>query len=97
MVRYRISAKADRDLIDIWTHIAMDSEQAADRFHDLLCSKFRALGGSPGMGTGANQIAPNPRKFPVGEYIIYYRQARGAIVITRVLHGKRLLKQAYRK
>ena len=25
----------------------------------------------------------------MGEYIIYYRQGRGAIVITRVLHGKR--------
>ena len=29
------------------------------------------------------------RKFPMGNYLIYYRALPGKIVIARVLHGKR--------
>ena len=84
-------------MIDIWKRIAIDSESAANRFYDMLYSKFRTIGSAPGIGIAADQVAPNTRKLPVGEYIIYYRPSRGRILITRVLHGKRLQKRAYPK
>jgi len=95
VARYRVSAKADRDVIDIWKRIATDNEPAADRFYDLLHAKFGALAATPGMGVAADHIDRGTRKFPVGQYIIYYRPGRGRIVISRVLHGKRRQKQAY--
>ncbi len=97
MARYRISAKADRDLIEIWKRIAADNESAADRFHGLLHDKFRILAASPGVGVEASHVAPNTRKLPVGEYIIFYRAGRDRILISRVLHGRRRQKQAYHK
>lgn len=97
MARYRVSAKADRDVINIWKHIAADNEPAADRFFDLLYEKFRALGEAPGIGVSANHVERGTRKFPVGEYIIYYRPGRDRILILRVLHGRRQQKQAYHK
>jgi toxin ParE1/3/4 len=93
--KYRVSAKADRDLLNIWKHIAADNEPAADRVHDLLYEKFRALAIAPGIGVAANHVAPNTRKVPVGEYIIYYRAGRDRILIARVLHGRRRQMQAY--
>jgi plasmid stabilization system protein ParE len=46
VAQYRVSAKADRDLLNIWMRIAADNEPAADRFHDLLYEKFHALANS---------------------------------------------------
>ena len=83
-------------MIGIWKYIAADNEPAADRFFDLLHEKFRALASAPGIGVAANHIDRGTRKFPVGEYIIYYRLGRDRILILRVLHGRRQQEQAYR-
>jgi toxin ParE1/3/4 len=97
VARYRVSAKADRDVMNIWKRIAADNEPAADRFHHLLYEKFQALAATPGIGVSTAHVAPNTRKFPVGEYIIYYRPAPDRILISRVLHGRRRQEQAYRE
>lgn len=84
-------------MIGIWKYIAEDNEPAADRFLDLLHEKFRALAATPGIGVAANHIERGTRKFPVGEYIVYYRPGRDRILISRVLHGRRQQKHAYDK
>jgi plasmid stabilization system protein ParE len=43
MATYRLSQRARRDLVEIWSYIAGDSEAAADRFVDLLMGSFRRL------------------------------------------------------
>ena len=35
------------------------------------------------------------RKFPMGNYLIYYRALPKKIVIVRVLHGKRVQRKAF--
>jgi plasmid stabilization system protein ParE len=35
------------------------------------------------------ELAAGLRSFPVGAYLIFYRQIEGGIQITRVLHGAR--------
>jgi plasmid stabilization system protein ParE len=37
------------------------------------------------------------RKFPMGNYLIYYRSLAGKIVIARVLHGKQVQRKAFLK
>jgi plasmid stabilization system protein ParE len=37
------------------------------------------------------------RKFPMGNYLIYYRALPGKILIARVLHGKRIQRRAFLK
>jgi toxin ParE1/3/4 len=38
------TARAEEDLIDIWTDIALDDERAADRVLDVLERKTRFVG-----------------------------------------------------
>jgi plasmid stabilization system protein ParE len=41
------------------------------------------------MGTCRDEIEIGARGFPVGKYIIYYREIGRRIVISRVIHGMR--------
>ena len=90
-----MSAKADRDVMNIFKHIVIDNAPAAARFYALLHEKFGALAVTPGMGVASDHIDRGTRKVPVGEYLIYYRPGRDRLLICRVLHGKRRQKQAY--
>jgi plasmid stabilization system protein ParE len=37
------------------------------------------------------------QRFPMGNYLIYYRVLPGKILISRVLHGKRAQRRAFRQ
>lgn len=60
---------------------------------------FKSIGSSPAAGVAALDFKPEgTRRFPMGNYIIYYRLVRGAkpkVLISRVLHGKRRQKRSY--
>ncbi len=61
----RLSRSAETDLDEIWLHIAQDKVSAADRFIDLLTSKFPRLAATPLMGRARDEIKPGIRSFPV--------------------------------
>ncbi|HWF94738.1 MAG TPA: type II toxin-antitoxin system RelE/ParE family toxin [Xanthobacteraceae bacterium] len=63
-------------MIDIWTYIARDNPPAADRLLDTLDEKCQALAHNPQIGMARNDIATGVRYFPVGNYIILYRESR---------------------
>lgn len=87
MKRLKIAASAQNDLDEIWLFIARDNRKAADRFHDLLHSKFVALAMQPHMGRARDELRRGIRSFPVGSYVIYYRDTPKLVEIARVLHG----------
>lgn len=89
MKKIRLSALAEADLADIWFFVAQDNATAADRLIDLLYRKCRMLAGSPGLGVERPELAPAVRSFPVGNYVIFYRQTKTGIEIARVLSGRR--------
>ena len=49
-VRIIRTARAKEDLIEIWTYISLDNEQAADRVLDALERKTRLLANNPNIG-----------------------------------------------
>ena len=77
------------DLIEIWLYIATDNPAAADRLLDAIESKVLLLSSNPGLGVRRPDIAIGVRSFPVGNYLILYRQVQGGIDIVRVIHGQR--------
>lgn len=89
--RLRRTAQADEDLIDIWTYIARDNPPAADRLLDTLDEKCQALAHNPQIGMARNDIATGVRYFPVGNYIILYRDLGNGIEVVRYVHGRRRL------
>lgn len=85
------TAQAEEDLIDIWAYIARDNSAAADRLLDTLNEKSLALAQNPRMGMARNDIAQGVRHFPVGRYLILYRDLGDGVEVVRYVHGMRRL------
>jgi toxin ParE1/3/4 len=95
MKRVRVTRDAERDLDEIWLHIARDNAEAANRFVDELTARFLLIGSSPEMGRGRDELKPGIRSHPVGNYVIYYRVMRAYISILHIIHGARDPKGAF--
>lgn len=89
MIQLRIADQAKADLMDIWSYIAQDNEQAADILSDRIADKFEQLLTLPGMGRERRDIGPGLRSFLQESYVIFYRLIDDGIEIVRVLHGAR--------
>ncbi len=89
MKEARLSEQAEKDLTDIWLYIAQDSPRAADRFVLRVHAKCQELAESPGIGRPRAELARGLRSFPLGSYLIFYREAEDGIEVVRVLSGYR--------
>lgn len=89
MARVVQSRGADFDLLEIWAHIARHRLAAADRLADRFDEVFRSLADSPHIGRAVDWLLPGMRRFPVGEYLVFYPPAGDGIRIVRVIHGAR--------
>ncbi|WP_373526622.1 type II toxin-antitoxin system RelE/ParE family toxin [Nostoc sp.] len=91
MGRFIRTAKAEEDLIEIWIYIAADNLTAADRLLNQIDTKCQMLADNPELGQARSDIAPGLRYFPVGRYLILYRNISEGIEVVRVVHGARHL------
>lgn len=89
MSQYRVSDVARSDLEAIWLFIAQDNPEAADRFIQVIVSRFPMLASMPKAGRQREELSARLRSFPVGNYVIFYRPMENGIAIVRVLHGAR--------
>jgi toxin ParE1/3/4 len=93
--RLRRTAQAEQDLIDIWTYIARNNPAAADRLLDVFDEKSQALARNPQMGRVREDVAAGVRHFPVGKYLILYRELGGGVEVVRYVHGMRRLQDLF--
>ena len=84
-----LSARARRDLLDIWLHIAADSVPAAERVYDRLEARLAILNTFPEAGEARPDIAPEARALTETPYIMLYRLRPQGLQIVRVMHGAR--------
>jgi len=89
MNQYRVSASARVDLEEIWSYIAQDNPDAADKFIRALVSRFPKLAAMPELGRQRDELTTRLRSFPVGRHVIFYRPMENGVEIVRVLHGAR--------
>jgi toxin ParE1/3/4 len=90
-----LSELAETDLTDIWVFVAGDDSQAADRLLSRICEKCRLLARSPKAGRKRPELNRSIRSFPVGNYVIFYRESAIGIEVARVLHGRRDIPSAF--
>lgn len=88
MRRLEWKKQANNDLIKIVTHIAEESEAAADRLADLILEKAEQLRERPelyrpGRVRGTREMVVHPN------YIVIYRVRKETIEILRVKHSAR--------
>jgi toxin ParE1/3/4 len=83
------SAQADRDADEIWTFIAVDNVDAADRVIARFHAAVLALSEQPKMGHRGR--IKGTREFAVSgtPYILIYEIGADIIQVRRVIHGAR--------
>ncbi len=82
-------SEARRDLEEIYRHIADANPRAAEALIRSIHTKAELLAELPHIGRSVHHLEPNLRRFPVGNYLIFYRHVDPRIEIVRVLHGAR--------
>jgi toxin ParE1/3/4 len=89
MGRILQTRQAEEDLLEIWSYVADDNPAAADDLLDDIDATCAKLADAPYSGRLREELAPNIRSLPVGNYVIFYRPDEDGIVVIRVLHGAR--------
>jgi plasmid stabilization system protein ParE len=94
-MRLAITRAAFNDLAGIWSYIAADSLDAADRVRDDLEAEMHKLADMPGMGHHRVDVPNRSYCFwKVHRYMIAYRVSGDTLCISRILHGSRDFRQA---
>ncbi len=93
MSRYRLTPKANADLLDIWSYIASDSPEAADRVEAAIYDACAFLAEAPLRGHIRKDLTGLPVRFwtipRYSTYVITYDPATSPLEIIRLLHGAR--------
>jgi toxin ParE1/3/4 len=93
MPRVDLTPAATEDLKEIWNHISQDSVFQADRLLGRFSLKFDYLAIHSGMGRPRPELAADCRSYPLGKYCFYYKAADDGILVLRVLHSARDIRQ----
>ena len=80
---------AREDLFDIYSYVALESEEIADALLLQFDEKFQLLAEQPHMGRERTELSMKGlRSFPLKRYLIFYLPMEGGVEIVRLLHGR---------
>ena len=97
MSRYLLSAHAKTDLEQIWSYIANDNIDAADKVRNAIKSALEKLAQMPFIGHMRKDVKnPAYRFYVVYSYLIVYRPETNPLKVVRIVHGARDLKRVLR-
>jgi toxin ParE1/3/4 len=88
----RFLASAEQDLFDIFDYIADSSKNPgiARRFTATLEDQCRKLAQWPApQGRPRNNLRPDLRSIPFGNYVIFFRYVDEAVEIVNIVEGHR--------
>lgn len=89
------TSRAELDLVDIWFQIAKFDERAADRAIEFIQRRCEVVLRFPHGGEACPAYGHNMRRFPAGNYVIFYKPDEDGIQIVRVLDGRRDLEKVF--
>ena len=95
MSKYQFTPQAVSDLLEIWTFIAQDNPEAADRVEEAVFKACDLLADSPLAGSVRKDMTPLPLRFwvvhPYSKYLVVYDPEKKPLQLIRILHGARNL------
>lgn len=80
------------DLCDIWSYVATDSYEAADRLIARIEKRVDQLKDLPSMGERQPQLGEYVRRILVGKYCVFYETHNDELFVLRVIHSARDIK-----
>jgi len=89
--RFRFSRRAVADLLSIadYTLRTWGKAQAARYLGELeVCCQM--LAGNPALGRPCDDVRPGLRRLEHGKHVVFYRQERGGVLVSRILHQRML-------
>jgi toxin ParE1/3/4 len=88
---YRPGPKGASDLAEIFDYtVDTWGERHAENYIQELARCFQLLADSPGLGRASDPIFPGIRRFDQGKHIIFYKPDRNGVIVSRILHQRRL-------
>ena len=97
MKRLRITRSAFRDMVSIWSYVAADNQDAADRMRENLILEMRKLCDTPGMGHERADVKnPAYRFWRVGSYIVAFHVKGNDLFVSRVIHGAKDFRRLFK-
>lgn len=91
MSEAKFTRLAQLDLKEIRDFIAQDNKKMASKYMEILKQKCVMLAASPEIGVCREEYC-GLYKFPVDNYLIFYRPSKIGIEVIRILHGSRDIK-----
>jgi len=84
-------------LEEIWSHIAADNPDAADRMLKRISDGFERLSQFPRSGRSRSELAPGLRSyFIVPRHTVFYRVVDERIEVAHIIHHARDLARIFR-
>lgn len=96
--KVEITPAAERDVEEIWTYIAADSQEIATAFLLRLEEQIQTLEQFPvrcPLIPENEQLGTSYRHLLYGAYRTVFRIAGNNVIILRVIHGSRLLDSSF--
>jgi toxin ParE1/3/4 len=95
VTRCDFSRRAETDVEAIGDYIARDSPRRAVSFVRELRDRWCTIASSPLAAPLRPELGKGVRMVVFGDYLIFYRHARGRVIIDRVLHGARHVQRLF--
>jgi toxin ParE1/3/4 len=91
MAAFRFSRRAEADLLSIgdYTLRTWGRAQAA-RYIGALEVCCQMLADNPALGRLCDDVRHGLRRLEHGKHVVFYRQERGGVLVSRILHQRML-------
>lgn len=91
MKQFLFTPSAESDLFEIWSFIATENPEAADRVENDILACCRKLAENPGLGHKRSDLTNRPVLFYAvrGTYLVVFEPDSVPLRVLRILHGAR--------
>jgi toxin ParE1/3/4 len=91
VAKFRFSRRAEADLLSIADYTLREwGKTQAARYIDELEVCCEKLADNPALGRACDEFRPGLHRHEHGKHVLFYREERGGILVSRILHQRML-------
>ena len=91
MAQFRLTRRAEADVVSIGAYTLRTwGEDQTVRYLEDLEASCQMVADNPALGRVCDAVHPGLLRMESGQHVVFYRQAAGGILISRILHQRML-------